>query len=58
MAMPTQAMTLPAFCGPIMPTPQLKAPVMIRLSAQPSSTRPAASTQTAACPPSKARDIR
>jgi hypothetical protein len=46
MAMPTQAITLPAFCGPTRPTPQLNAPVMTRLSAQPSSTRPASSTPT------------
>ncbi|MNL51631.1 hypothetical protein D3C87_1747420 [compost metagenome] len=49
MATPTQAMTRPAFCGPTRPTPQLNAPVTIRLSAHPISARPANSAVSAPC---------
>src|ERR687886_43158 len=39
-AMPTQAMTFPAFVGPASARPQVTPPVMMKLSAAPSSARP------------------
>jgi len=33
-------MTLPVFCGPMRASPQLRAPVMMKLSPMPSSARP------------------
>ena len=39
-AVPTQAMTLPASRGSTSASPQLSAPVMMKLSAPPSSARP------------------
>jgi hypothetical protein len=38
--MPTQAITRPAFCTPAAISPQLAAPVMMKLSAPPRSARP------------------
>lgn len=46
MAMPFQAMTLPAFCGPTRPMPQPIAPVTIRLSPMASRMRPATRIHT------------
>ena len=40
-AIPTHAMTLPVFCGPTSPRPQLNAPVMTKLSAAPRAALPA-----------------
>jgi hypothetical protein len=46
MAMPTHAMTRPAFLGPASAKPQAAAPVMMKLSAAPSNARPASRTLT------------
>jgi hypothetical protein len=39
-AVPTQAMIWPVFCGPTSASPQLNAPVTMKLSAPPSTARP------------------
>ena len=58
-AIPTQAMTLPVSRGSTSASPQLTAPVMMKLSAAPSSARPSSRTVTdVAGAPTKASDRR
>jgi hypothetical protein len=58
-AVPTQAMTLPVSRGSTRASPQLSAPVMMKLSAAPSSARPSSRIATDATgAPTKGSDRR